>query len=199
MHRWCCIYCSAISNNAYIFQIPLEMTALATKIHAVTNPATFGVVANQIYTYTKRALKENTPTGYNCAENVELTQFGTCLVSILSANANDRCSSIKDENETYVNCELNDNKLILSKASKNDIEKCFLKGEEDMKRKTAGALKIRHFELCPAKHMSNSQRDLIPQSVKERNIGVAVAVLLGKFCYYQYTLFYNGGHIYFTI
>ena len=69
--------------------------------------------------------------------------------------------------------------MILSKASKEDIEHSFLNDKEHVKRKTAGTLKLRHFELCPAKDMSDVQRQNIPQSVKMRNIGVAVAVILG--------------------
>ena len=157
------------------------MTTLATKIQFSPAASTLVVVANQIYTYTKKVLDVNTFNSDNTAENVELARFGTCLVSALSEkNVSSNCSWIKDENETYVNCELKDNKLILSNASKMDIENCFSKGEANRKRERAGTLKIRHFELCPAKHMSNAQRNQIPQSVTERNIGVAVAVLLGK-------------------
>ena len=58
--------------------------------------------------------------------------------------------------------------------------KSLTSNKENMKSKTAGTLKLRHFELCPANQMSEKQRESIPESVKIRNIGVAVAVLLGK-------------------
>ena len=156
------------------------MNAITTKIPTAPAVSTISVAANQIYTYTKGLFSENTTDG----ENVELTPFGTCLVSAISNNnnnfANSKYIKIKDDHETFVNCELVDNKLILSKASKEDIEASLLNNKEKLKRKTAGTLKIRHFEQCPAMQMSEAQRDTIPQSVKVRNIGVAVAVLLGK-------------------
>lgn len=156
------------------------MNALTTKMSTVPAVSTISVAANQIYTYTKGLFKDNETNG----ENVELTPFGTCLVSALSNNNNNFADSkyvkIKDGHETFVNCELVDNKLILSKASDKDIEASLLNNQEKLKRKTAGTLKIRHFEQCPAQQMSEAQRNAIPQSVKVRNIGVAVAVLLGR-------------------
>jgi hypothetical protein len=96
-------------------------------------------------------------------------------------NYDDKTIHIKDNHETYANCELIDNKLVLSKASRNDIIKSLTSNRENMKSKTAGTLKLRHFELCPANQMSEQQRAAIPESVKIRNIGVAVAVLLETF------------------
>ena len=122
------------------------MNALTTKIPTDPAVSTISVAANQIYTYTKGLFSENTTDG----ENVELTPFGTCLVSAISNNnnnfANSKYIKIKDDHETFVNCELGDNKLILSKASKEDIEASLLNNKEKLKRKTAGTLKIRHFE-----------------------------------------------------
>ena len=156
--------------------------ALGTKVSTIpTVTAHLKITANQIYTYTKQAINESSKT----ANVEELTPFGTCLVNALSTNNNfgSKYINVKDNHETYVNCELVNNKLILSKASKEDIESSFLKNKEKLKRKTAGTLKLRHFELCPAKDMSVDQRQRIPESVKMRNIGVAVAVILGKlFC-----------------
>ena len=134
-------------------------------------------MANQIYTYTKQLLNDS----QDGIRVEKLTPFGSCLVNVLS-NENDiesKHAYIKDKHETYVNCELVNNKLILSKAMKEDIESSFNKDKKKLKRKTAGTLKLRHFELCPANQMSEQQRASIPESVKIRNIGVAVAVLLG--------------------
>ena len=167
-----------ITTKHILFQIYSVMTAIITKMSTPPVTSTLSVVARQIYTYTKNVVKENTSNG----DGVEVTPFGTCLVSALSNNNNieSKYIRLKDNHETYVNCELIDNKLILSKASKDDIATCLLRNKENIKRKTAGTLKIRHFDQCPALHMSEEQRESIPIPVKERNIGVAVAVLLGK-------------------
>ena len=153
--------------------------AFGTKVSTMPTVTThLKIAANQIYTYTKQAINESSKT----ANVEELTPFGTCLVNALSNNNNfeSKYINVKDNHETYVNCELVNNKLILTKASKEDIESSFLKNKEKLKRKTAGTLKLRHFELCPAKDMTDDQRQRIPESVKMRNIGVAVAVILGK-------------------
>ena len=168
------------------------MNTVTTKIATAPSVSTMGVVANQIYTYTKGVFKENAAD----RDNVELTPFGTCLVSLLSNNNNDNLTNskhikIKDSHETFVNCELVNNKLILSKASVEDIEASYLNNKEKLKRKTAGTLKIRHFEQCPANQMSETQRDALPESVKIRNIGVAVAVLLGELRHISINFFFN--------
>ena len=157
------------------------MASIAKISTTPSAPSHLKVAVNQIYTYTKQVFKD--PQKKTLNEDIEeLTPFGTCLVSKLSSNNNidSKYIKIKDHHETYVNCELVNNKLILSKASTEDIENSFFKSKELVKRKTAGTLKLRHFELCPAKDMSHDQREKIPQSVKMRNIGVAVAVILGK-------------------
>ena len=156
------------------------MPGLSTRISMMQSTSKLAMAANQIYTYTKKILGENSTDDKNY-EPI-LTPFGACLVSMLSNNNNydDKDIHIKDNHETYANCELIDNKLVLSKASRNDIIKSLTSNKENMKSKTAGTLKLRHFELCPANQMSEQQRASIPESVKIRNIGVAVAVLLGK-------------------
>lgn len=156
------------------------MSGLSTRISMMQSTSKLTMAANQIYTYTKKVLGENSTDDKN--NEPMLTPFGACLVSMLSNNNNydDKDIHVKDNHETYANCELIDNKLVLSKASRSDIMKSLTSNRENMKSKTAGTLKLRHFELCPANQMSEQQRSSIPESVKIRNIGVAVAVLLGK-------------------
>ena len=165
---------------------------LTTKVSTMPVASHLKIMANQIYTYTKHLLNDSQDE----ARVEKLTPFGSCLVNVLSSN-NDIESKhvhIKDNHETYVNCELVNNKLILSKALKEDIESSFDKDKKKLKRKAAGTLKLRHFELCPAKDMSDEQRQRIPESVLMRNIGVAVAVILGillilTFFYFPFFIF----------
>ena len=158
----------------------LPMASLTRKMHISATPYHLGVAVNQIYTYIKAISNGLNTNEENCAEQLKPAPFGTCLVSAFSGGDKyeNRSGKVTDENEIYVNCELRDNKLIISKASQSDIEDCSI--TKKYKNMTASTLKIRHFEFCPALHMTKAQRQLIPRPVLDRNIGVAVSVILGK-------------------
>lgn len=109
--------------------------------------------ASRIYTYVRTAAAATEAAAQQQPVTETLAQFSQCLVGAFA--------SCREDNEARVNVELANGRLVLSQPTEDGPSYPF-----------------QHFARCPARELTESQRQDIPDSVSSRNVIGAVSILL---------------------
>ena len=108
--------------------------------------------SSRIYTYVRKAAA--------AAGTETLAKFSHCLVGAFAASPRD--------NEARVNVELVNGRLVLSPPTE----------EPKSPHPTYAGYPLQHFGRCPARELTDSQRQEIPDTVSSGNVIGAVSILL---------------------